>query len=373
MELRRFLDRNQITFRWVLPDAPDAEEKWGGPLPGDGDCPAIRVIGGKTVVRPKHRRVAELSGLAHEANGAEYDAVIVGAGPPGLAAAVHSASEGPRDDRDRAAGPGRPAGTSSRIENYLGFPSGVSGDELRSRALQQARRLGAEILVTRSITHRHVTRQVHLDGGDLLRARRSSLPAASPGGTFRSTASTGSWGRASPTARPAARRRTLTAWTSTSWARATRRGRRPSSSRITPRSVTILCRGESLEKSMSRYLFDQLSTRPNIRWLLKTEVVCAHGDVSLEAIDVRNGTRRDDAARVGRAFPLHRRGRRDRSGCRRRSRSMTTATSSPARTSARSTLGPRARPVPARDERSRDLRRRRRPLEPGQARRRSRR
>ena len=103
---------------------------------------------------------------------AEYDTVIVGAGPAGLAAAVYGASEGLRTIVIEREAPGGQAGTSSRIENYLGFPSGVSGDELASRALQQARRLGAEILVTRSITRIDAaTRQVHLDGGDVLRAR----------------------------------------------------------------------------------------------------------------------------------------------------------------------------------------------------------
>ena len=198
-----------------------------GPLPADEDWPAIRVVDGKTVVRPQLRRVAELLGLATEAAAAEYDAVIVGAGPAGLAAAVYGASEGLRTIVIEREAPGGQAGTSSRIENYLGFPSGVSGDELASRALQQARRLGAEILVTRSITR--------IDAGDAGRCTstaatccgrgRSSSPAASRGGSSRSTGSTGSPARASPTARRAARRPPPTASTSTSSARATRPGR----------------------------------------------------------------------------------------------------------------------------------------------------
>jgi thioredoxin reductase (NADPH) len=142
-ELRRFLDRNQITFSWLQPDAPDAAERWGGPLPPEEDCPVIRVVDGNTVVRPQLRRVAELLGLGTEAVAAEYDTVIVGAGPAGLAAAVYGASEGLRTIVIEREAPGGQAGTSSRIENYLGFPSGVSGDELASRALQQARRLRA--------------------------------------------------------------------------------------------------------------------------------------------------------------------------------------------------------------------------------------
>ena len=117
----------------------------GWPLPGEADWPAIRIVDGKTVVRPHFRRVAELLHLGTEADAAEYDTVILGAGPAGLAAAVYGASEGLGTIVVEREAPGGQAGTSSRIENYLGFPSGVSGDELASRAPQQARRLGAEI------------------------------------------------------------------------------------------------------------------------------------------------------------------------------------------------------------------------------------
>src|SRR5262245_8388873 len=142
-ELRRFLDRNQITFTWITPDAPDGAEQWGGPLPDVGDCPVIRVVStGKTVVRPQLRRLAELLDLTTEAGMAEYDTVIVGAGPAGLAAGVYGASEGLCTIVVEREAPGGQAGSSSRIENYLGFPHGVSGEELAIRALQQAGRLG---------------------------------------------------------------------------------------------------------------------------------------------------------------------------------------------------------------------------------------
>jgi thioredoxin reductase (NADPH) len=217
--------------QWLTPDAPDAAQVWGGPVPADQDCPTIRVVNGKTVVRPQLRRVAELLGVATEAAAAEYDAVIVGAGPAGLAAAVYGASEGLRTIVIEREAPGGQAGTSSRIENYLGFPSGVSGDELASRALQQAWRLGAEVLVTRTITRIDAaTRQVHLDGGDVLRAKTIILAC---GVAWRHLAIEGFErlaGRGSSTARRAARPRTPTASTSTSWVPATRRGRRPCSS-----------------------------------------------------------------------------------------------------------------------------------------------
>jgi thioredoxin reductase (NADPH) len=290
-ELRRFLDRNQITFTWVQPDAQDAAGHWDGPLPAEADCPAIRVIGGKTVSRPQLRRVAELLGLDTEPAAAEYDTVIVGAGPSGLAAAVYGASEGLRTIVIEREAPGGQAGTSSRIENYLGFPSGVSGDELASRALQQARRLGAEILVTREITRIDAaTRQVHLDGGDVLRARTIILAC---GVSWRQLAIEGfdrlagkgiSYGAARSEAPNTHGLDVHIVGAGNS------AGQAAMFFSAHARSVAILYRGRSIEKSMSRYLIDQLAARSNISVLLETEVVAAYGETSLEAIEIRSGS-----------------------------------------------------------------------------------
>ncbi len=287
--LRRFLDRNQIRFRWLQPDLPADAEQWSGALPAEGDLPVVRVVNGKTAVRPQLRRVAELLDIPTEPAAAEYDTVIIGAGPGGLAAAVYGASEGLRTIVIEREAPGGQAGTSSRIENYLGFPSGVSGDELSSRALQQARRLGAEILVTRSISRIDAaTHQVHLDGGDVLRARTVILAC---GVSWRHLAIEGfdrlagkgiSYGAARS---EAANTHGLDIQIIGAGNSAGQAAMFFSSH---ARSVTILYRGESLEKRMSRYLVDQLATRTNIRVLYRTEVVAAHGDTSLEAIDVRN-------------------------------------------------------------------------------------
>jgi thioredoxin reductase (NADPH) len=286
-ELRRFLDRNQITFRWLQPDVPADAEQWSGALPAEGDYPAIRVVNGKTVVRPQLRRVAELLGIATEPAAAEYDTVIVGAGPAGLAAAVYGASEGLQTIVIEREAPGGQAGTSSRIENYLGFPSGVSGDELSSRALQQARRLGAEILVTRSIERiEAATRHVHLDGGDVLRSRTIILACGV------------SWRRLSIEGFDRLAGKGIFYGAARSEAANTHgldihiigagnsAGQAAMFFSTHARSVTIVHRGETLEKSMSRYLVDQLATRANIRVLYRTEVAVAHGDTSLEAIDV---------------------------------------------------------------------------------------
>jgi thioredoxin reductase (NADPH) len=286
-KLRHFLHRNQISFSWVRPGAPDAEEQWKGPPPAAGDRPAIRLADGKTVVRPELRRVAELFGLGTEPEAAEYDTVVIGGGPSGLAAAVYGASEGLRTLVVEREAPGGQAGTSSRIENYLGFPSGVSGDELASRALQQARRLGAEILVTRTITRLDsTTRELHLDGGDVLRARTIILacgvswrrldieglePLVGKGIHYGAARSEG----------PNVHGLDIHIVGAGNSA-----GQAALFFSEHARSVTILYRGASLAKSMSQYLVDQLAARPNIDARFHTEVVAAHGEESLEAIDV---------------------------------------------------------------------------------------
>ena len=297
-ELRRFLDRNQISFRWIHADAPDAADDWGEALPRAEDRPAIRLAGGKVVVRPQPRRVAELLGLGTEAQAAEYDTVIVGAGPAGLAAAVYGASEGLSTIVVEREAPGGQAGTSSRIENYLGFPSGVSGDELASRALQQARRLGAEILVTRTIERIDaLARRVYLDGGDVLRARTIILAC---GVTWRRLAVEGC-DRLAGNGIAYGAARSEAAATHGLDVHIVGAGNSAGQAALFfshhARSVTIVCRSDTLAMSMSRYLVDQLEARPNIDVRYRTEVVAAHGDTSLEAIDLRD-TRSGETRRL---------------------------------------------------------------------------
>src|SRR3954464_12170962 len=288
-ELRRFLDRNQISFAWVSPDSDDAVGQWAAPLPPAGDLPVIRFVDGKTVVRPQLRRVAELLGLGTEPATVEYDTVIVGAGPAGLAAAVYGASEGLRTIVVEREAPGGQAGTSSRIENYLGFPDGVSGDHLASRALQQARRLGAEILVTRSITRIDThSRQVHLDGGDVLRGRTIILAC---GVSWRQLAIEGfdrlvgkgiSYGAARSEAPNVHGLDVHIVGAGNS------AGQAALFFSTYAKSVTILYRGDNLEKGMSRYLVDQLAARPNNDVRYRAPTRRAHGEQSLESIDVRD-------------------------------------------------------------------------------------
>jgi thioredoxin reductase (NADPH) len=305
-ELRGFLEHNQISFVSLTPDEPDAEQQWGGPLPPERDWPAIRVPDGATEPRPTLRRIAELLDLSTEPELDEYDTVIVGAGPAGLAAAVYGASEGLRTIVVERDAPGGQAGTSSRIENYLGFPSGVSGAELASRALQQARRLGAEILVTRTIEEIDAGRlRVHLDGGDVLRARSIILAS---GVAWRRLAIEGldrlagkgiSYGAARSEAVNAHGLDVHVVGAGNS------AGQAAIFFANHARSVTILCRGDSLDKSMSRYLIAQLEARSNVVTLPRTEVVGVHGDDALEAIDVHDsGTAETTRLESGGLFVL---------------------------------------------------------------------
>jgi thioredoxin reductase (NADPH) len=291
--LRRFLHRNQISFEWLKPNEPEVAERWGAAIPGDDDLPTIRVIGGKTCVKPKLRRVAELLGLETKPAAAEYDTVIVGAGPAGLAAAVYGASEGLRTIAVEREAPGGQAGTSSRIENYLGFPSGVSGDELASRALQQARRLGAEILVTRAVMGIDASnRQLVLDDGDKLQAETIILACGvswrqlSVEGFDRLVGKGVYYGAARSEAPNTHGLDVHIVGAGNS------AGQAALFFANYARNVTMLVRGATLAKTegsgMSRYLIDQLAARANVHVLYRTEVVRARGSNSLEAIDVRN-------------------------------------------------------------------------------------
>ena len=272
--------------------------------------------------------MAELLGLATEPAAAEYDTVIVGGGPAGMAAAVYGASEGLSTIVVEREAPGGQAGTSSRIENYLGFPSGVSGDELASRALQQARRLGAEILVTRTTTRIDAaTREVHLDGGDVLRARTIILAC---GVAWRQLAIEGfdrlagkgiSYGAARSEAANAHGLDVHIVGAGNS------AGQAALFFATHARSVTILCRSEGLEKSMSRYLIDQLAARPNIDVLVHSR---ARGRPRRRSRSRRSTSR---SSATGETTPPRVRRRSSsssartprRRGCRRRSRSTAAA------------------------------------------------
>jgi len=285
--LRRFLDRNHISFDWLTPDAPQLAAAWPGSLPTDGECPALRLADGQVVARPSNREVARLVGLQTTPADTECDVIVVGGGPAGLAAAVYGASEGLRTIVVEREAPGGQAGTSSRIENYLGFPNGVSGDELATRALQQARRLGAEILVTRSVLRIDpATREVTLDGDEVIRARTVILAT---GVVWRRLAIDG-FDRLIGKGVYYGAARSEAGATNGLDLHLVGAGNSAGQAALDfanhARSVTLLVRGDTLEKSMSRYLVDQLARKPNIAVRLGSEVTAVHGETNLTAIDI---------------------------------------------------------------------------------------
>ena len=286
-DLRRFLARNQISFTWLLPETTEAQALWSASGRSALDGTVVQFADGAIVERPAIRDLANRLGVQTQPRAGEYDVAIVGAGPAGLAAAVYGASEGLRTIVVEREAPGGQAGTSSRIENYLGFPSGISGDELASRALQQARRLGAEILVTRSVASINpATHEVFLDGAEAVRARSIILAT---GVTWRRLAIDGfdrlvgkgihyGAARSEATTSHGLDLFLVGAGNSAGQAALYFSGH--------ARTVTLLVRGESLEDSMSHYLIEQLRTKSNVSVQLRSEIQAVHGDTHLSAIDV---------------------------------------------------------------------------------------
>ncbi|HET7231739.1 MAG TPA: FAD-dependent oxidoreductase [Longimicrobium sp.] len=288
-DVRDFLSRNHVAFRWADPDA-DAEAP--ALLPGEA-YPLVIAPGGARISAPSFRALAEHVGLqtAPRAGTADdpYDVAIVGGGPAGLAAAVYGASEGLCTVLVDRLALGGQAGTSSRIENYLGFPSGLSGAELSSRAWQQARRFGAEMVVARDVTGLGVdngVRWLELDGGQRVHTRAIVL---SCGVVWRRLSAPGVDGLVGRGVYYGAAR---TEAQGTRGQRVFLVGGGNSAGQAAllfsgyADQVTLLVRGPSLAASMSQYLIDQLAARDNVRVETGCEVVEVEGDGHLQAIVV---------------------------------------------------------------------------------------
>jgi thioredoxin reductase (NADPH) len=287
LDLRRFLARNQLTFDWVTLDAPELPAKWPGPLPVEGELPALRLADGTTLIQPQPRELARLLGLQTTARSTEYDTIIVGGGPAGLAAAVYGASEGLRTIVVEREAPGGQAGTSSRIENYLGFPSGISGDEIASRALRQARRLGAEILITPRILRIDPgAGAIFLDGDDVLHARTVIIAT---GVSWRRLAIDG-FDRLLGKGIYYGAARSEAGITQGLDVHLIGAGNSAGQAAMFfanhARMVTLVVRGDALEKSMSQYLIEQIRGKSNIKVALRSEVHAIHGDDHLTALDL---------------------------------------------------------------------------------------
>ena len=275
-----FLHRNQIPYERLDPDDPAAVARAGAvSVP----YPVVVLRDGTRLIAPTMRVIATVAGLTVAPGRAHYDVVIVGGGPAGLTAAVNSASEGLQTGLIESFAPGGQAGTSTRIENYTGFPFGVSGDELASRALQQAKRLGAEIVVTRrveAIDPAELT--VRLDGGDVLRTKSIVLAMGvewrrlQVDSVDRFVGSGVYYGAARSDASLAQGNDVYLIGAGNS------AGQSAIFFSNHARSVTLLVRGESLAATMSHYLIEQIATKANIRVETRSEVVAVHGAEQLE-------------------------------------------------------------------------------------------
>ncbi|MDB5091993.1 MAG: pyridine nucleotide-disulfide oxidoreductase [Candidatus Eremiobacteraeota bacterium] len=291
-DIRDFLSRNQVPFDWLDPSDPADRPYVAAELLEANAYPVV-VTEGRSLVQPSQRDLAESLGLQTRPTTAIYDLAIVGGGPAGLAAAVYGASEGLRTMMIESEAPGGQAGTSSRIENYLGFPGGVSGGDLAHRALLQAKQFGTEILVTRNVVELRVgepTFSIVLDGDETIAARAVVIAT---GVSWRPLECDGSelfvgrgvyYGAARTEALGTRGRDVFIVGGGNS------AGQAAMFFANYARSVTVLVRGDALAKSMSHYLIEQLNSKANISVELRTTVARVLGEDHLEAIVTREGS-----------------------------------------------------------------------------------
>ena len=290
-DLRDFLARNRIPARWLDVER-DGEARELLTVAGvdAGRLPVALLEDGSVLERPTVFELAERLGVAVQPASDHYDLVIVGGGPAGLAAAVYGASEGLRTVMVEREAPGGQAGQSSRIENYLGFPTGLSGSDLARRATDQARRLGAELLTVQDAAALEVEgsgRVVRLTGGGTLSANcvliASGVSYRQHGapGFAELTGSGVYYGAALTEARACADQHVVVIGGANSAGQAA-----VYFSRYAGR-VTMLVRAAGLEASMSRYLIEQIAGLGNVEVRTGSEVMAAEGDGRLERLRVR--------------------------------------------------------------------------------------
>jgi len=297
-DVREFLARNQVPYRWYTADEAEGMRllEAAGVVPaasGELPLPVVITPGGETLIEPSDGQLADKVGLATAPSKDFYDLIVIGGGPAGLGAALYGASEGLRTVLVERTATGGQAGQSSRIENYLGFPDGVSGAQLTSRARMQATKFGAEVLTTREVTGLDVdgsARTVRFADGSSIGGHTVILAT---GVNYRQLAAPGV---ADLTGRGVYYGSALTEAVGCTGndvfivGGANSAGQAAVYLSKAARSITILVRGPSLEKSMSYYLIQQIKQIPNITVRTCTEVIAAEGTDHLERLTLRDNT-----------------------------------------------------------------------------------
>jgi thioredoxin reductase (NADPH) len=290
--VKEFLARSQIPYQWLdVERDSEARELVESSSEGRPQLPTVFLPDGTTLVDPDLRTLAEKVGLRSRAQQPFYDLIIIGAGPAGLGGAVYGASEGLRTVVIEKEAAGGQAGTSARIENYLGFPKGISGADLARRATTQAKRLGAEILTAQEVTGLRVEgpyRFVTLDDGSELschalliatgvKVRELDVPGIEP-----LIGASVYYGAASSEAVHYKGKKVVVIGGANSAGQGAMFLSRFAS------DVTVLIRRDSLRETMSQYLIDQIDATDNISLMVNTEVTAVEGKDHLEAITIRN-------------------------------------------------------------------------------------
>jgi len=286
-EIRDFLARSMVPYRWYNVGDPEGARLLAAAGAEESQAPIVVTRDGQPLVQPTLLEVANAVGLSTTAQGEFYDVVIIGSGPAGLGAAVYAASEGLKTVVVERAAAGGQAGQSSRIENYLGFPDGVSGDQLTDRARRQALRFGAELLTARSVVGLEVrgpAREVLFDDGSSVLAHAVVLAT---GVSYRQLQAAGAdelvgrgvyYGSSATQAESCLGDHVIIVGGANSAGQAAVFFSRYAS------KVTMAVRGDSLEKSMSSYLISQIARIPNINVRLNTSVQSCTGNDRLQCV-----------------------------------------------------------------------------------------
>jgi thioredoxin reductase (NADPH) len=286
-EVREFLSRNRIPYQWLnAEDNPEARALLKEKGLDDAKLPVVLFGDGTALVQPTSIDLAGKVGLSTQAQQKFYDVVVVGAGPAGLAAGVYGASEGLRTLIVEPNAPGGQAGSSSKIENYLGFPSGLSGEELAKRAYLQASRLGAEFLMQQVTSLRSENQYLIAemkDGSEItchvcLIATGVSYCKLDVPGADRLSGAGVYYGAALTEAISCAGETVYIVGGANSAGQAAMHFSRYAA------KVHMLVRGDSLQKSMSKYLIDQIESTPNIVVETCTEILALSGNGHLESL-----------------------------------------------------------------------------------------